>query len=56
MKIRGPGVVITNKSQTQAHTQDRVLCSGFNLRLRNCDYQNPEIIYILRPEHETQES
>ena len=45
-------VVITNKSQTQ----DRVLCTGFNLRLRNGDYQNPEIVFVLRPEHETQES
>ena len=43
------GVVITNKSQTQAQTQDEVLCSGFYLRLRNGDYQNPEIVFILRP-------
>ena len=49
-------VVITNKSQTQAQTQDGVLYSGFNLRLRNGDYQNPEIVFILRPEHKTQES
>ena len=48
-------VLITNKSQIQAQTQDRVLCSGFNLRLRN-DYQNPEIVFVLRPEHKTRES
>ena len=49
-------MVITNKSQTQTQTQDGVLCSGFNFRLRNGDYQNPEIVFILRPKHETQES
>ena len=35
-------MVITNKSQTQAQTQDGVLCSGINLRLRGV------IIKILR--------
>ena len=49
-------VVITYKSQTQALTHDRVVCSRFYLRLRNGDYQNPEIVFILRPEHKTQES
>ena len=28
----------------------------FNLRLRNGDYQNPEIVFVRRPEHKTQES
>ena len=49
-------VVITNKYQTQAQTQVGVLLLNFNLRLRNGDYQNPEIVFVLRPEHNTQES
>ena len=48
--------MFTNKSQTQAQTQDGVLCPVFNPRLRNGDDQIPEIVFVLRPEHKTQES
>ena len=50
-KIFLPLVLITNISQTQAHSGWSFVLN-FNLRLRNGDYQNPEIVLVLRPADE----